>query len=455
MSTYARGTTNPGPAPRRTARRAVGVVASLVVGAALAACAPPGSGSTTSTTAPVAAKTDIGTAPVTITLYDGAGLKTIDDSLIAAFTKKYPNVTVNTRFDPDNVQAQNAPRVLSSDNPPDVARIVALGDIVKNGQLTPLTPWAQAYGWKLPAGQMAMYTVDDKGVRGSGTQYTVASGFVTTGVYYDKQVAAKVGMTQPPATVDEFAALLEKAKAAGVTPIITGNQTGQGVTITQMLINDHLGAKAVNDWVFDASGASINTPDSVAAVQTVADWVAKGYFNSDANGTDSSGAVGRFAKGEALFYPSGNWDAKNLAQQMGDNVGFFAPPALQAGKLLAMSDPVSNFAIPAKSAHMDAAAAFLNFLLSPEARSILVDNGFAPSGNGAEPSTPAGSLNESVQKSFADLVAADGQVQFVQNATNGSTQAWNQQSQLLFGAKTSAQDYLTAIQKSYTDELGR
>lgn len=449
MSTHRHSLTARGP--RRRTVIALGAVGGLL---ALGACSTPGSSSGATTGAPTTVSTDI-SSPVTITLYDGAGLKSVDDALIAAFTKKYPNVTVETRFDPDNVQAQNAPRVLASDNPPDVARIVALGDIVGNKLLTPLTPWAQAYGWDLPAGQVAMYTVDDQGVRGSGTQYTLASGFVTTGIYYNKALAAKIGMTAPPQTVDEFASLLEKAKSAGITPIIAGNSTGQGVFVAQMLINDHLGAKPVNDWVFNAPDATIDTPEAVQAVTTQDEWIKAGYFNKDANGTDNAGAAGRFAKGEAVFYPSGNWDATTLSKTMGDNVGFFAPPALTAGQVLAMSDPVSNFGIPAKAAHKDAAAAFLDFLVSDEARSIMVANGFAPSGPGTAPATEPGSLNEAVQASFGALVKADGQVQFVQNATNGSSQAWTEQSQLLFGGKTSPAEYLKAIQSNYEEELKR
>ncbi len=437
---------------RAGAAAAGGALAALL---ALSACSTPGAATDTSSAAPDDVSTDVGTSPVTITLYDGAGLKTVDDALIAAFNKEYPNITVETRFDPDNVQAQNAPRVLASDNPPDLARIVALGDIVGNGLLTPLTPWADAYGWDIPGGQLAMYTVDDNGVRGSGTQYTVASGFVTTGIYYNKKLAAQIGMTEPPATVAEFADVLAKAKAAGITPIIAGNSTGQGVFPTQMLINDHLGAQAVNAWVFNAADATIDTPKSVEAVQTVAGWIEAGYFNDDANGTDNAGAVGRFGQGEALFYPSGNWDATTIADAMGDNVGFFAPPALEKGTLLAMSDPVTNVGIPAKAAHKDAAAAFLNFLMTDAARAVLVDNGFAPSGTGTAPATEPGSLNEAIQASFADLVAADGQVQFVQNATNGSSAAWTEQSQLLFGGKTTPEDYLKAIQANYVEELGR
>lgn len=442
--------------PRRSRRARLLTLAGAVAGlTTLAACSTPGSSDAGQSVAPTAVSTDLGSEPVTITLYDGAGLKSVDDALIAAFTDLHPNVSVETRFDPDNVQAQNAPRVLASDNPPDLARIVALGDIAGNDLLTPLTPWAEVYGWEIPHGQMAMYSVDDQGVRGSGTQYTVASGFVTTGVYYNRQLAEQVGMTEPPTTVEAFADVLAEAHSQGVTPILVGNSTGQGVMITQMLINNHLGATPVNDWVFAAPGATIDTPQSVEAVQTVADWVEAGYFNDDANGTDNAGASGRFAQGEALFYPSGNWDAATLASSMGDNVGFFAPPALEDGAVLAMSDPVTNFGIPARAPNKDAAAAFLDFLMSDDARAVLVEHGFAPSGAGDAPPTEAGSLNEAIQASFAGLVEADGQVQFVQNATNGSTAAWNQQSQLLFGGRTSPSDYLAAIQANYLEELRR
>lgn len=442
------------PTRRTSARTIAAAAAASGAVALLAACSPPGSDQPTASAAPTEVSTDVGTEPVTIVLYDGAGLQGIDDQLIAAFNEKYPDITVETRFDPDNVQAQNAPRVLASDNPPDLARIVALGDIVGNDLLTPLTPWADAYGWDIPGGQLAMYTVDDSGVRGSGTQYTVASGFVTTGIYYNKTIAEQIGMTEIPETIADFETALAAAKDAGVTPIIVGNSTGQGVFPTQMMINNHLGSAAVNDWVFNAVDATIDTPGSVEAVQTVADWIDADYFNDDANGTDSAGAAGRFAEGEALFFPSGNWDASALATSMGDDVGFFAPPALEAGQLLAMSDPVTNFGIPARAAHKDEAAAFLEFLMSDEARAILVDNGFAPSGEGEAPPT-TGSLNEAIQDSFAALVAADGQVQFVQNATNGSNATWTEQSQLLFGGRTTAADYVAAVQANYEEELGR
>ena len=425
---------------------------------ALAACAPPGGGSApaASEAAPTDVSTELGEEPVELTLYDGAGLKAKDEALIAAFEEKYPNVTITGRYDPDDVQAQNSPRVLASDDPPDIARVIALSDVAGDGLLTNLDAYADAYNWdELPEGQLAQYRVNEDGVRGEGSQYTLADGFTVTGFYYNKELAEQLGMTTPPQTMEELQDLLAQAEEAGMVPIMAGNQTGGIVFTTQMMLNNALGAEAVNEWVFHAPEATIDTPEAAEAVGTVQDWAEAGYYPEDTNGTDATTALGRFANDEALFFFSGNWDAAALDEQMGDNVGFFLPPAPEGSEQATMSDPASNFAIPAGADEKDAAAAFLNFLRSEEARQVVADAGFAPSGEGEIPATEEGSVNTQIQEAFAQLVEADGQVQFVQNATNGLTTTWNSEVQRLVDGATSPEDLLAAVQRQYESELGR
>jgi ABC-type glycerol-3-phosphate transport system substrate-binding protein len=423
---------------------------------AVSACSPPGSDTLADTVDPASVSTELPDEQIELTLYDGAGLKAIDEALIAAFEEKYPNVTINTRFDPDDVQAQNAPRVLASNNPPDIARINALADIVSNGQLTNLDPWAEAYGWTdLPEGQLAMYRVNEDGVRGTGPQYSLASGFVLTGLYYNKEIAERLDIGEPPSTIEELEENLAKAKATGVTPIMAGNQTGQVAFAVQSMMNNEMGRQPINDWVFNEPGATIDNAEALAAVERVAEWAEKGYLNEDTNGTDSTAALGRFIRGESLYFFSGSWDAPALDDQMGDNVGFVLAPAGQQGLPLGMSDPVSNFAIPARSKNKNAAAAFLNFLTSPEARQIIADTGAGPSGTGELPESEPGSVKAEVLQGFATLVEADGQVQFVQNATSGINAAWVSQTQQLVAGRVTPQEYLNAIQSSYQEHLRR
>ncbi|WP_213572024.1 extracellular solute-binding protein [Rhodococcus sp. USK13] len=440
----------------RWARRFVALAGAAML-PTVVACAPPGSGNTvTAPTDPIPVNIDLGTDPIELTLYDGAGLKKIDEAMIAAFTARHPNVTITARYDPDEVQAVNAPRVLASENPPDIARIIALPAAVANHQLTELDPWADAYGWnELPQEQMAMYRVGANGVRGTGPQYTMASGFTLTGLYYNKDLATRIGMTSPPTTVEQFEQALASAKTAGLIPVMAGNKSAQVTFLVQMMLNTALGQDTVNDWVFNAPGATLDTPGGVDAAAVVADWAAKGYFPSDTNGTDATTAAGRFAAGEALFYVSGNWDAATLQTKMGENVGFTLPPAPAGAPALAMSDPVSNFAIPAGSDDKNAAAAFLNFLRSDAGRQVAVDAGFAPSGTGEVPATTPGSLGSQIQVAFSRLVASGGQVQFVQNATNGMSGTWLPQVQMLVAGRTTPDEMMAAVQSAYEQDLLR
>ena len=140
---------------------------------------------------------------------------------------------------------------------------------------------------------------------------------------------------------------------------------------------------------------------------------------------------------------------------MGDNVGFVLPPARDGDRPVAMSDPVSNFAIPARSDEKNAAAAFLDFLRSEQGRQVAVDAGFAPSGSGPAPVTEPGTLGAEIQAAFATLVEADGQVQFVQNATNGMSGTWLPQVQMLVAGRTTPDDLMAAVQSAYEQDLAR
>lgn len=448
-----------GSSSRPTRRAVIGLVGAVTLGLA-AACSAPGptsNGAAAGQATPTAVSTSIGTAPIALKLYDGQGLKTVDDALIAAFTKKYSNVTITPTYDPDNVTTQNQPRQLASAAPPDLVRVISVTAGIKNNLLTNLDAYAKAYGWdRMPASQLAQFRAEG-GVAGSGSLYAKASGFTMTGLYYNKKLAKQVGMTTPPASVQDLTALMTKAKAAGLTGMVVANKEGGGIFPFQLLINSSMGPDKVSKWVFNAPGATINTPESVAAAQQVVDWNKAGYFPDSVNALDATAADALFASNKGVFFPWGNWDAANLDKTMPGQVGFFAmPPVTAGGKAAAMSDAGTAFGVPSKSSNKDAAAAFLNFLSSNEARQIAVDNGFMPSGlsSQASPTIKTGSVLADVSKAFSSVSETGGQVPFVQNATAGiSNQGWYPESQLLLGGKSSPTQFVTNVQAKYEDEL--
>ncbi len=87
-----------------------------------------------------------------------------------------------------------------------------------------------------------------------------------------------------------------------------------------------------------------------------------------------------------MFYPWGNWDAATFDKSMTGNVGVHDHHAgdrrgpgrgdVGRGYRVRCSVEVDE---------QDAAAQFLNFLSSDEARQIAIDNGFMPTGLASQP----------------------------------------------------------------------
>ena len=237
---------------------------------------------------------------------------------------------------------------------------------------------------------------------GPGSQYTVASGFVLTGLYYNKDVAEQVGIGEPPTTVAELEEDLAAAKDAGVTPIMAGNQTGQIVFTVQSMMNNTVGVAADQRLGLQRPrrqhrhprGASRRSRPSPAgpsrATSTRTPTAPTPPERSDAS-----------SKGESLFFFSGSWDATALQDQMGDKRRVRARPRCRdRERALGHVGPGVELRHPREADQKDAAAAFLNFLLSPEARQIVVDTGAGPSGTGEPPTTEAGTLKSEVQEAL-------------------------------------------------------
>lgn len=207
--------------PRGSARRAA-LTATLLAGAltAVTACSSPGSDAPepaaddASTAASGGGGTDgtpsCGEDPVTLAGYFETGFP-LAKELTDEFTKQYPNVSFDIREDQFAVLTQNAPRVLA-DDPPDLMRLPQVSELASDGLLLDLDPYAAAFGWdQWPASQLEQMRVDDEGRRGDGPLYAMGLNFSMTGVFYNKELAAQAGMTEPPATLEELDGYLQAA----------------------------------------------------------------------------------------------------------------------------------------------------------------------------------------------------------------------------------------------------
>ena len=419
--------------------------------ASVAACGP-GSSSSKSNAKSEPVSTDVSKEKVELKLWDGAGLKTFDDQLIAAFQKKYPNITIKATYDPDNTSQQNGPRIISAADTPDVARITDINSAVRGKHLVNLDEYSKAYGWDLPDSQTQVYRVDSNGKIGSGSLYAVPDGISMTGLYWNKKLAKELGITEAPATVADLEADMKKATDAGKLAMMMPAKEGGTSYIYQALLTNYEGRDTVQNWIIQKDGATFNTKGALKAAQKIKDWQDAGYFSKDALALDGSTALSRFSNGEALFFPSGSWYTASINDALGDNAGWIAYPGEKADSGSAAANAVSAFGIPANAKHKNAAAAFLNVLQSDEARQIAVDNGYPPVGEGKTPSTDNQLLGQ-VLTAYEGLVKTGNTTDYINNATAGmQASAIIPGFQSLLDGTMTPQQFVDSIQKQYEKE---
>jgi raffinose/stachyose/melibiose transport system substrate-binding protein len=444
----------------------------LLVSLLLTAC-----GGTPATTAPEATQAPVsevpateapaeaalpscGTDPVVMNVVFETGWD-MPTQLTEEFTKQYPNVTWNISMEQFANLITTTPMLLSSDNPPDLIRLPTMVSFAQDGLLKNLDEYATAFGWSdWPVPQLNQNRIDENWVRGSGTLYAMGLNYSMTGVFYNKKLAAQIGMTEPPKTVAEFEALLAAAKAAGLQPIMEWGSAKSGMGLAfplQNLMAAYGPVEPINDWIFQKAGATIDTPANLIAAQHLQDWIEKGYFPSDINAIEYTDAANRFGSGEGVFTFNGDWQNGGYDAAMPGNVGFFLfPPAEAGGGYAAMSAPLT-IGIAANAKHADCAAFFLNWAASNEkARQINVD------GMGSNPGGPVGASVPTVATGSVtiDTLAAgpllSGAMDFIANATSAIfAQGWTPELQKMVAGQQDAAGLLKAVQAEYLRELSQ
>jgi len=272
------------------------------------------------------------------------------------------------------------------------------------------------------------------------------------------KLADQLGIDAPPTTLAELEEDFATAKAGGVLPMMEGDKDGVVNFVVQAAMNQYADPQEMMDWILNVEGATYDTPGNVKGAELIKKWADAGYFPSDINSIDYATFVSRFQGGEGLFTFNGNWAAADTQTKMGDDVDFFlVPPVEEGGNHVAMG-AANSFSVAAGSKHLNEIAFFLNWIhTNDKARQIVTDvTGAAPGGDPsqAQPKVAEGSLIEDALAMSAQIAAENGQVDFMANATAGIyAGAIIPESQLLVTGQISGQDFVTAVQKFYADEL--
>jgi raffinose/stachyose/melibiose transport system substrate-binding protein len=404
-----------------------------------------------------------GTEDVELNVYFETGFD-LPFALSDEFTKQFPNVSWEIKQDQFANLMTATPRLLSGEDPPDLIRLPSMVDLARDGLLANLDTYAESFGWNdWPEAYLTQNRVNDAGVRGSGSIYAMGLNYSLTGVFYNRELASQVGMTEPPKTVAELDALLAEAEAQGILPIMAWNASASGGGLAfplQQLMAAYGPPEPINEWIFQKPGATIDTATNLQAAEHLQGWIEAGYFPEDVNAIQYTDANTRFRSGEGLFIFNGDWENATYDADAAGDVGFFAFPALEAdGPVAAMSAPLT-YGIAASADDADCAAFFLNWVATDEAaRQVNVDVGGSNPGGPIDLPIPPAAEESVTNETLAagPAVAADnGQMDFIANATGSIfAESWTPELQKMIGGEQDAAGLLSSVQAEYGRQVDR
>jgi raffinose/stachyose/melibiose transport system substrate-binding protein len=431
-----------------------------------AACTPgsdnPGGGAS----APSSVKTDAGAlGDVSLTVWDQevrGGQAAQMAELNKEFQAKYPNIKlkrVSRSFDDLKTTLRLA---LSGNDAPDVVQAnngrSDMGEFVKAGQLVPLDKWAEAYNWKsrYPESvlQYSRYSADGR-TFGEGNLYGMPQVGEVVGIYYNKTKLAALGL-EPPKTWADFENALGKAKAAGELPMQFGNLDKWPAIHVFGTVQDKLvPAEQITTLAFGRAGASWKTAENTKAAETLVSWVDKGYFNQGFNGQGYDPAWQDFGKGKGVFLIAGTWLQADLQKALGDKVGFMLPPGASADEKPVVTGGTGlPFAVTNKAKNPDAAAAYINFITSPDAMKVLTSTGNLPIADTSAQQAPAG-LAADIFNAFGTAVGKEGLVPYLDYATPTMYDTLGAALQDLLAKKATPAQFVDKIEADYSKFAGK
>jgi raffinose/stachyose/melibiose transport system substrate-binding protein len=233
------------------------------------------------------------------------------------------------------------------------------GLLYDSGLLAPLDDAYAKYGWPI-------YDWAKLQTQSGGVTYGVPDQIEGIGLFYNADLLAELGFTNPPKTLDEFRPIAEAAKAKDLIPIAFGNKDQwEALALFSIGTATMMGGKKV-DQMLDGT-IPWDSPEVTAVLKLFfEDFVKNGYYPKQPNGIGYDDSKALFLSGKSPFlltYTSVSPDITENAQFTAGFVPFPAVSGTAAPLAIGLGD---GWFVAAKSAHPAETTEFLDWILKPE-----------------------------------------------------------------------------------------
>lgn len=288
------------------------------------------------TPAPNATPAPTGTpAPVTINWWHittGEPGKTIFQGIADAYMAAHPNVTIKITVLENEAFKTKVATQIQAGNPPDLFQSWGGGIMAAQadaGMLQDIT--AAVAPWKdtINAGAMGIYSY-------KGKQYGVPWDMGMIGVWYNKALFTKAGISAPPATWADFLTDVGKLKAAGIVPLaIAGKDMWPSMHLWTYLVLRIGGGDNLNQMV---TSGNWNTDACTAAGNEVLKLNALNPYQPGYKSATYDNEAAAVGNGQAAMEVMGQWapgvevNDSTSKKGIGTDLGWFPFPMVDGGK---------------------------------------------------------------------------------------------------------------------------
>ncbi|QIR86462.1 ABC transporter substrate-binding protein [Paracoccus sp. AK26] len=232
-------------------------------------------------------------------------------------------------------------------------------ELYNKGQLADLTSLASMANFSDVA--KSAWQTDD----GAAT-FCVPMASVIHGFLYNADAFEELGLT-PPATEEEFFAVLDKIKEDGTyVPMAMGTQDQwEAATMGYQNIGPNYWKGEEGRKALIEGTQKLTDEPWVAPFVQLAKW--KDYLGDGFEAQTYPDSQNLFTLGRAAIYPTGSWEIGVFNPQVSFTMGAFPPPVPNAGDTCYISDHTDiALGMNAKTAHPEETKTFLEWVGSPE-----------------------------------------------------------------------------------------
>ena len=258
--------------------------------------------------------------------------KTIFQGIADAYTAAHPNVKINITVLENEAFKSKLATSLQSGDVPDLFQSWGGGTMAQQadaGDLKDITSDISSWKDTINPGALGIYAY-------KGKQYGVPWDMGMIGVWYNKDLFTKAGITAVPATWDDFLADVGKLKTSGVAPLaIAGKDMWPSMHLWTYLILRMAGYDALQTMV---QSGNWNTPACTAAGDQVVKLNALNPYQDGYKSATYDNEAAAVGNGQAAMEVMGQWapgvQANDATDKkgLGDKLGWFPFPSVAGGQ---------------------------------------------------------------------------------------------------------------------------